>query len=85
MPQTGTEELINDQINLDATTTDETQSDENNDNTNIDPFGEYLWEGQNIENNKVSSGIYIYITEDKYGNIKKGKMSAAYWADKVKW
>ena len=36
LPQTGTEELINDQINLDDTTTDETQSDENNNNTDAD-------------------------------------------------
>jgi len=38
-------------------------------------YGQYLWEGQNEENKKVASGVYIYITKDKNGQDRKGKIA----------
>ncbi|MBP7652826.1 hypothetical protein KA977_05345 [Candidatus Dependentiae bacterium] len=38
-------------------------------------YGQFLWEGQNKENQKVSSGVYVYVTRDKEGLIKKGKIA----------
>ena len=48
------------------------QADEVNETYN---YAKYLWDGKNNAGNHVSSGVYIYVTTDKYGSLKKGKIA----------
>ncbi|HON56582.1 MAG TPA: hypothetical protein PLJ38_06140, partial [bacterium] len=41
---------------------------------NLD-YGQFLWTGINNDGKQVSSGIYIYTTRDRTGEIRKGKIA----------